>query len=176
MAYLGRTPSQAVRSRYYFTASGGETSLSGTDDNGNTLSFNDGNYVDVYLNGALLVADTDYNTTTANTISSLAALTASDVAEIVVYDTFSVFSGDVLSDFSVGGDLAVTGGLSFGGDLAVTGNTTFAGYTESTVSIGTVTSSHTLDITSGTFQTVTLTASTAATFTMPTASLVKVLS
>ncbi|MGB0143097.1 MAG: hypothetical protein ACPF8W_08480, partial [Luminiphilus sp.] len=100
MAYLGKTPSQAVRSRYYFTATGGETSLSGTDDNSNTLTFTDGNYVDVSLNGVALVAGTDYNTTTANTISGLAALTASDVVEIVVYDTFSVFGGNVNADLN----------------------------------------------------------------------------
>jgi len=113
MAYLGKTPSQAVRSRYYFTASGGETSLSGTDDNGNTLTFTDGNYVDVYLNGVLLVAGTDYNTTTANTIGGLSALAASDIVEVVVYDTFSVFSGNVSSNFSVGGNLTVTGDATF---------------------------------------------------------------
>jgi hypothetical protein len=100
MAYLGKTPSQAVRSRYYFTATGGETSLSGTDDNSNTLTFTDGNYVDVYLNGVLLVAATDYNTTTANTIAGLAALAASDVVEIVVYDTFSVFGGNMAADLN----------------------------------------------------------------------------
>ena len=110
MAYLGKTPSQAVRSRYYFTATGGETSLSGADDNTNTLTFTDGNYVDVALNGVTLVAGTDYNTTTANTIGGLTALVASDVVEIIVYDTFSVFSGNVNSDFSVGGDLTITGG------------------------------------------------------------------
>lgn len=101
MAYLGKTPSQAVRSRYYYTAAGSETSLSGADDNNNTLIFTDGNYVDVYLNGVLLVSDTDYNTTTANTISGLAALAANDIVEIVVYDTFSVFGGEVKGDFNV---------------------------------------------------------------------------
>ena len=101
MAYLGKTPSQAVRQRYYFTASGGETSLSGADDNGNTLTFTDGAYVDVYLNGVLLVAGTDYNTSTANTIGGLTALSASDVVELVVYDTFAVFGGEVQGDFSV---------------------------------------------------------------------------
>jgi len=116
MAYLGKTPSQAVRSRYYFTASGGETSLSGTDDNSNTLTFTDGNYVDVNLNGVTLVAGTDYNTTTANTIGGLTALVASDVVEVIVYDTFSVFSGNVNSNFSVGGDLSVTGTSSFAGN------------------------------------------------------------
>jgi len=105
MAYLGKTPSQAVRSRYYFTATGGETSLSGTDDNSNTLTFTDGNYVDVALNGVTLVAGTDYNTTTTNTIGGLTALVASDVVEVIVYDTFSVFSGNVNGDFTVGGTL-----------------------------------------------------------------------
>jgi hypothetical protein len=129
MAYLGKTPSQAVRSRYYFTASGGETSLSGTDDNGNTLTFTDGNYVDVSLNGATLVAGTDYNTTTANTIGGLVALTASDVVEVVVYDTFSVFSGNVNSNFSVGGNLTVTGTSAFGNNVDVTGTVTADGLT-----------------------------------------------
>ena len=79
-----------VRQRYYFTASGSETSLSGTDDNGLTLVFSDGNFVDVMLNGVTLVAGTDYNTATANTIGGLAALSASDVVEVVVYDIFTV--------------------------------------------------------------------------------------
>jgi hypothetical protein len=100
MAYLGKTPSQAVRSRYYFTATGGETSLSGTDDNSNTLTFTDGNYVDVALNGVTLVAGTDYNTTTANTIGGLTALVASDVVEVIVYDTFSVFGGNMAADLN----------------------------------------------------------------------------
>ena len=93
MAYIGKTPSQAVRQRYYYTASGSETSLSGADDNSNTLAFTDGEYVDVSLNGVSLVAGTDYNTNTANTIAGLSALAANDVVEIVVYDTFSVHSG-----------------------------------------------------------------------------------
>jgi hypothetical protein len=48
-------------------------------------------------------------------------------------------------------------------------NPTVTNYTESVVAIGTVTSSNTLSLTSGTVQTATLTASTACTFTMPTA-------
>ena len=114
MAYLGKTPSQAVRQKYTFTATGNETSISGADDSSNTLSFTDGEYVDVYLNGVLLVAGTDYNTTTANTIGGLSALSASDVVEIVVYDTFSVFGGDVQGDITISnGDLEVLGKGSF---------------------------------------------------------------
>lgn len=48
-------------------------------------------------------------------------------------------------------------------------NPTVTNYTESIVAIGTVSSSHTLSLTNGTVQTATLTASTACTFTMPTA-------
>ena len=65
------------------------------------------------------------------------------------------------------------------GDVTTTGtqtltnktieNPTVQNYVESVVAIGTVTSSHTLSLTNGTVQTATLTASTACTFTMPTA-------
>jgi hypothetical protein len=65
------------------------------------------------------------------------------------------------------------------GDVTTTGtqtltnktleNPTVQNYVESVVAIGTVSSSHTLALTNGTVQTATLTASTACTFTMPTA-------
>jgi hypothetical protein len=63
----------------------------------------------VSLNGVALVSGTDYTATpSTNTISSLSALTASDVVEIVVYDTFSVFGGSVNGDFNIsGGDLTL---------------------------------------------------------------------
>ena len=101
MPYLGKTPSQATRQRYYKTASGGETSISGTMTTGGTLTFNDGEFVDVSVNGVALVAGTDYNTSTANTIAGLSALAANDQVEIVVYDTFSVFGGNVDGDFNI---------------------------------------------------------------------------
>jgi len=119
MAYLGKSPSQGVRNRYYFTASGGETSISGALTGG-TLTFSDGAYVDVMLNGVTLVAGTDYNTTTANTIAGLTALSASDIVEIVVYDVFSVFSGNVNSDFNVGEDLTVSGSITSSAGATIT--------------------------------------------------------
>ena len=106
MAYIGKEPNQkAVRNRFYYTATGGETSLSSTQIT--NFAFEDGAYVDVSLNGIALVAGTDYNTTTANTIGGLEALTASDVVEILVYEPFSVFSGNVNGDFTINGDLSV---------------------------------------------------------------------
>lgn len=91
MAYIGKSPTgSGVRQRYVYTATGGETSLSGADDNSKTLKFTDGEYIDVHLNGVLLVQGTDYGVGTANTISSLAALAANDVVEITVYDIYNV--------------------------------------------------------------------------------------
>ena len=113
MPYIGKSPHFGVRNRFIYTASGSETSKSGADDNGATLTFTDGAYVDVYLNGVLLKPDTDYVTSTANTIGSLSALAASDILEVIVYDVFSV--SDTVSAASGGtfqGAVGFNGGVS----------------------------------------------------------------
>ena len=118
MAYLGRsTDGFGVRDRFVFTASGSETSISGADDNSRTLKYEDGTYVDVFMNGVLLLRGTDYNTTTANTIGGLASLAASDIIEVIVYDVFTV--ADTVSK---------TSGGTFTGAI-----TTEAGLTSTTV-------------------------------------------
>jgi len=125
MAYIGKSPQLGVRSRFYFTATGGETSLSGASDSGATLLFTDGNYVDVSLNGVALVAGTDYNTTTANTIGGLAALSASDIVEIIVYDVFSI-ADSLTSGGTINGGLTVSGTTALNEvtlNKAVQGNT-----------------------------------------------------
>jgi len=132
MPYIGKSPTQAVRARYYYTVASGATSVTGSDNNSNTLIFSDGEFVDVSLNGVTLVAGTDYVTTTANTIGSLSAMSANDVVEVVVYDVFSVFDGNVNSDFSVGGDLAVTGVLTTTAATVFTGG--FSAISPSTIS------------------------------------------
>jgi hypothetical protein len=70
---------------------------------------------------------------------------------------------------SVVADETGSGSLVFNTNAALT-NPTVTNYVETVVAIGTVTSSSTLSLTGGTVQTATLTASTACTFTMPTAS------
>ena len=122
-----------IRDRFQFTAAGSETSISGSDNHGRTLKYSDGKYVDVYLNGVYLDSSTDYNTTTANTIGGLTALSANDYLEVVSYDIFSVadvvpatggtFSGNVTaaSDFAVEGNLTVTGTIV--GDVEISGTT-----------------------------------------------------
>jgi hypothetical protein len=80
----------------------------------------------------------------------------------------------VTGNATVGGTLGVTGtttlaAATVSSTLAVTGNTTVGSYSETVVAIGTVTTTNTLSLATGTVQTATLTASTACTFTMPTA-------
>ena len=114
MPYIGQgSDGFGVRRRYFFTASAGDTSLSGNDSNGLALKFTDGSLVDVYLNGVLLDPNSDYNTTTANTIGSLASLAANDFLEVIVYDVFAI--GDAVSQ-SAGG--------TFASSISVTGNVT----------------------------------------------------
>jgi hypothetical protein len=122
MSYLGKTPNFGVRQRYYFTAAGSETSISGADDSGNTLVFTDGAYVDVMLNGVTLVAGTDYNTTTANTIGGLSALSASDIVEVVVYDIFTVAG---LSNYILGARVPFTQADGTAITISLTADTKF---------------------------------------------------
>jgi len=114
MSYIGRsTDGFGVRNRFIYLASSGDTSVSGADSNGATLTFTDGAYVDVYLNGVLLKPTTDYNTTTANTIAGLSALNTNDEVTVVVYDVFTV--GDMVSATSGGtfsGAVTFSGGVS----------------------------------------------------------------
>ena len=111
MPYIGKSPSFGVRNRFVYVADASDTSVSGADANGATLTFTDGAFVDVYLNGVLLKPTTDYNTSTANTIAGLSALSANDEVTVVVYDVFSV--SDTVS---------ATSGGTFSG--AVTANST----------------------------------------------------
>jgi hypothetical protein len=85
----GSISSTADIFRYRYTASGGETSESGPDDNGLTLSYIVGKE-QVYLNGVLLVRSTDYVATNGTSISSLAALTAGDILEIITFTAFDL--------------------------------------------------------------------------------------
>lgn len=87
---FAKNQAEVTRTRYYKTASGGETSISGNDDSGVAIQFEAGAQLDVSLNGVSLVAGSDYNTSTANTIGGLSALTAGNVIEIVKYEKFVV--------------------------------------------------------------------------------------
>lgn len=83
------TSSNITFKRWSKTAAGGETSLSGLDDNSETLAYSVG-IEQLYLNGALLVRGVDYVATTGNSITGLAALTAGDVVEVIAFAAVTV--------------------------------------------------------------------------------------
>jgi len=71
------------------TASGGETSLSGNDDNSQALSYTVGQEL-VFINGTLLKRGSDYTATNGTSITGLTALAANDVATVWTVNAFSV--------------------------------------------------------------------------------------
>ena len=138
MAYIGRENNGfGVRSRFIYTATGGQTTFN-TDDSGNALSYSDGAYVDVYLNGVLL-DPADYTDTSLTSIVLGSGATASDILEVIVYDVFSVFSGTFTTGITAG-DATITG------DLTVDTTTLKVDSTNNRVGIGTTSPASTLDV------------------------------
>ena len=90
MAYIGKAPNQGVRSRYVYQATAGQTSFSGSDESSLTLSYSDSVYMDVYQNGVLLKAGTDYTATTGTSVVLVTGASLNDVVEMVVYDSFTI--------------------------------------------------------------------------------------
>ena len=79
--------------RFKYTASGSQTTFTGTDDNGNTLAY-DAGFIDVYLNGVKLVNGTDVTVTSGTSVVLASGATANDIIDIVAYGTFDVASID----------------------------------------------------------------------------------
>jgi len=104
--------------RYRYTATGGETSKSGADDNGLTLSYIVGKE-QVYLNGVLLVRSTDYVATNGTSIASLAALSAGDILEIITFTAFELANVISPTLFDAKGDILVATSADTAGKLTV---------------------------------------------------------
>ena len=114
----GSISSAADIFRYRYTASGGETSKTGSDDNGLTLSYIVGKE-QVYLNGVLLARTSDYTASNGSSITSLAALAAGDILEVITFTPFEV--ANVLSPtlFDAKGDILVATSADTAGKLTV---------------------------------------------------------
>jgi len=153
---------------------------------GNQFSF-----VVANTNTGAVTINIDGNGAKSITRTGSTALVAGDMVAgqvvLIEYDgtRFQLLNGNSFTNLNVSGNETIGGTLTYGGVTltnAVTGtgkmvldtspivnNPTVTNYVESVVAIGTVTSSNTIALTNGTVQTATLTASTACTFTMPTA-------
>ena len=90
MAYIGKSSNFAVRNRYVYQATAGQTSFSGSDADSKVLAYTDSLYMDVYQNGVLLKPGTDYTATTGTTMVLVTGASLNDVVEMVVYDVFGV--------------------------------------------------------------------------------------
>ena len=117
-AAWGSISSTAEIYRYKYVATGGETSVSGTDANGLTLSYLAGKE-QVYLNGVLLVRGTDYTASNGTSITSLAALAASDILEIITFTAFDLATSISNTLFDAKGDILVATAADTPGKLTV---------------------------------------------------------
>lgn len=88
--------------RWRKTAVGGETSLSGADDNAATLTYTV-NLEFVYLNGVLLTRGVDYTASNGTSITGLVALEAGDIVEVLSYSSFSLVNvpGSTIQDGTI---------------------------------------------------------------------------
>ena len=122
MPYLGPGIDNGFRSRFIYTATAGQTSFSGGDSQGITLTYTDSEYLDVYQNGVLLVPGDDYAATTGTTVVLVQGASLNDKVEMIQYQAFGV--ADTVSRADGG---AFGGNISTSGTLAVTGVPTFTG-------------------------------------------------
>jgi hypothetical protein len=106
----------AVLFRWRKTATGGETSLSGNDDNSLSLNYTP-NYESVFLNGILLVRGVDYIATTGTTITDLLALTANDIVEVMSPNAMSL--ADVYTQEQVNTNFAPLSSPTFTGTATI---------------------------------------------------------
>jgi hypothetical protein len=125
--------------RWTKTMSGGETSLSGTDNNSLSLRYTPG-YESVFINGVLQARNLDYTATSGSTIAGLTALVANDIVmveSIVAYsvgDTYTQAVSDAkYVNKNVGGLNLVVPTSVTGGSLSTNGQITFS--SSSSVSI-----------------------------------------
>ena len=129
MPYIGKAPNQGVRTRFIYQATAGQTSFSGSDANSNTLTYSDGEYVDVYQNGILLKPATDYTSTTGTTVVLVTGASVNDVIEIVAYDAFSIANSYTKSESDtrypfLGNDSIIrTNGQTISSDITISSTT-----------------------------------------------------
>ena len=104
---------------YEFTATANQTVLTGSDENGNTLSYTPGKIL-VFLNGVLMDnrTSTDYTETNASTITFSAGLQVSDTVIIKSYDGSAPFFRNQY-DITASSTSSISGNDANGNSLSV---------------------------------------------------------
>ena len=145
MPYIGKAPNQGVRTRFIYQATAGQTSFSGSDANANSLSYPDGEYVDVFQNGVLLKPSTDYTASSGTTMVLETGASLNDVIEIIVYDAFTIANSysksesDTRYPFLGNNSIIRTNGNSITADITIPSGTNGLSAGPITVSSATVT-------------------------------------
>jgi len=122
--------------RWKKIAAGGETTLSGLDDNSLTLTYSLG-YEQVFVNGTLLSRYGDYTASSGTSVILAQALVAGDIVEIITLyvgaitqDAYTQTQSDAkYVNKNVGGLNLVVPTSVTGGTLAANGQVTFSGAT-----------------------------------------------
>ena len=75
--------------RFQYTATANQTTFSGNDSAGNSLSY-DSPFIDCYLNGVKLVNGTDVTVTSGNSVVLASGAASGDILDLVAFGTFNV--------------------------------------------------------------------------------------
>jgi len=95
--YIGNIPvPQGTQTRQNFTATASQTSFP-------TIGYTAG-FIDVYLNGVKLINGTDFTATNGSDVVLAVGASASDVLNVVIFDTFTALNQTFTDSISVEGD------------------------------------------------------------------------
>jgi hypothetical protein len=120
--------------RFTYTISGTPTTVSGVDDNGETLAY-DAGFADVYVNGVRM-SSADITITSGTSVVFASALTNGDVVDIVAYGTFDVASIDgsnITSGTISNSRLTGNGAITINGSAVSLGGSVTIGETKPTI-------------------------------------------
>jgi hypothetical protein len=116
---------------YSYTATAGQTTFSGADDNAATLSYVQQNLI-VTLNGIVLEDGTDYTATNGTSIVLTTGAAAGDELNVIAFKSFTVAD---MVPASTGGTFS--GNVAVNGNLTVDTNTLFVDAANNWVGVGT---------------------------------------
>jgi len=114
---------QNTLTTYQYTATSGQTTFSGVDSNGNTLSYTVGN-IQVYLNGVLLVNTAEYTATNGTSIVLGTGAVTGDSLTVTSLGAFTVSSDIPKSTLTAKGSIVTATAGSTPANLSVGANGT----------------------------------------------------
>jgi len=113
--------STGIKTNYTYTATASQTSFSGADDNSDTLSFDDSDLLNLFLNGVRLVQGTDYTANSStNTVTLTTGATLNDIIDIDVFGDYNAQGGASVN--ITGGTISGISSLGVDGNVTVKGN------------------------------------------------------